>query len=327
MEEHEVSTVKVRESNTFKGQVVEYDAIYEYCDVADEYITTEDMIRRNDISFKDAYRRLLGLLTSKDISVIREKYGISQSDLSILLGLGAKTITRYEGSQVQDAGYDVMLRKLNEDPEWFLSLLNSAREKFASSVFRKYHQKASDIFAESKDMYCRKSIYAAYANICDIDDCCGNTELDLDKTIEVISYFANSDLVSYLFKVKLMKMLWYADALSYKRLGKAITGLAYSALPMGAVPIGHESIIGLKGIIYEEIDFDDGVGYHFLPVCNFIPKLLSENEISILDMIIAKFGFAKKNDIIKAMHEERAYIETATRDIIQFQYAKYLKID
>lgn len=45
-----------------------------------------------------------------------------------------------------------------------------------------------------------------------------------------------------------MKLMWFADALSYKNRGVAITGLVYQALPMGAVPIGHDLIIELKGV-------------------------------------------------------------------------------
>lgn len=50
-----------------------------------------------------------------------------------------------------------------------------------------------------------------------------------------------------------MKLMWYADALSYKLRGYAITGLVYKALPMGAVPVGHESIIDLKDVPCEEM--------------------------------------------------------------------------
>ncbi len=45
---------------------------------------------------------------------------------------------------------------------------------------------------------------------------------------------------------KLMKLMWYADALSYKIRGHAITGLVYQVFPMGAIPVGHDSIIPLK---------------------------------------------------------------------------------
>lgn len=42
--------------------------------------------------------------------------------------------------------------------------------------------------------------------------------------------------VTSLHKVKLLKMLWYSNALHYKRHKKAIRGLAYVALAHGAVP-------------------------------------------------------------------------------------------
>lgn len=55
-------------------------------------------------------------------------YGISQSDLCILLGWGGKTITRYEGHQVQDKAHDTILKKIDRDSEWLLSLLSNAKD-------------------------------------------------------------------------------------------------------------------------------------------------------------------------------------------------------
>ena len=57
--------------------------------------------------------------------------------------------------------------------------------------------------------------------------------------------------------------MWYADALSYKKRGYAITGLVYQALPMGAVPVGHNSIIDLKDIPCKEVDMGETNAYHF----------------------------------------------------------------
>ena len=127
MEEHEVKTVLVREYATFKNVKVMYDASYLYCDIADELYMDEQQMQENDIKLKDAYRREEGLLTSTQISGIREKYNISQRDLCILLGWGGKTITRYESHQVQDKAHDTILKKIDQDPEWFLALLSDAK--------------------------------------------------------------------------------------------------------------------------------------------------------------------------------------------------------
>ena len=52
MEEHEVQTVEVEEI-TMRGDVeVSFQAIYEYCNRADAFLETEDLIRRNSSAIK-----------------------------------------------------------------------------------------------------------------------------------------------------------------------------------------------------------------------------------------------------------------------------------
>ena len=327
MEEHEVSYVRVKEVNVFKGIQVEYDAFYEYCDVADEYFSTDNLISENDVSLKNAYRKKMGLLESNQICSIRQKYGISQSDLAILLGWGEKTITRYESHQVQDAAHDVILKKLDSDPEWFLSLLKNNQTKFSNSTFKKYFETSSKLYEDTQDDYLRRTIVAKYVRYENHPDCCGNTKLDLDKVIEVICYFANSDKVKNLFKVKLMKLLWYSDALSFKRRGHSITGLVYQALPMGAVPIQSDLIIDLNGIDYEEVLINDHSAYSFTSNSRKEYTHLLDDDINVLDRIITVFGSSNKEQIVAAMHKETAYTETKLKDIIHYKYACQLSID
>lgn len=326
MEEHEVKTVLVREQATFKNIKVDYDASYLYCDLTEELYMDEQQIQENDMRLKDAYRKAEGLLTSAEISGIRAKYGISQSDLCILLGWGRKTITRYESHQVQDRAHDTILKKIANDPEWFLSLLNDAREHLSVESFQRYLDAATILYDEDQDSYLRKAIEASYARFHGNQMFHGNTELCLDKVVAVIRYFAASVKVTSLYKVKLMKLMWYADALSYKIRGFAITGLVYQALPMGAVPVGHNSIIDLKDIPCEEVDIGETNAYHFSLKEADMFSVLSNEDKSILDIVIEKLGSMSKNEIINFMHKERAYIETAPRDVIQFKYAESLQI-
>ncbi|MGN0495138.1 MAG: type II TA system antitoxin MqsA family protein [Lachnospiraceae bacterium] len=326
MEEHEVKTVLVKEQTTFKNVYVSYEASYLFCDMAEELFMDEQKMQENDVRMKDAYRKRVGLLTSEAISRIRAKYGISQSDLCVLLGWGGKTITRYESHQVQDKAHDTILKKINQDPEWFLSLLNDAKNNLSAEAYQKYLEAATLLYEEDQDVYLRKAIEASYARFQGNQMFHGNTELSLDKVVDVIRYFASSIKVTSLYKVKLMKLMWYADALSYKRRGFAITGLVYQALPMGAVPVGHNSIIDLKDVPCEEVDMGETNAYHFSLSGEQIFKALSEEDIDILDFVIEKLGKKSKNEIINFMHKEQAYVETAPRDVIQFKYADSLQI-
>ena len=120
--------------------------------------------------------------------------------------------------------------------------------------------------------------------------------------------------------------MWYADFLSYKNRGFAITGLVYQAMPMGALPVGHNSIIDLKDVPCEEVDMGETNAYHFsLKEATSVSTLSSEDK-NILDIVIEKLGKMTKNQLVSFMHKEEAYIETAPKDIIQFKYAENLQI-
>lgn len=239
---------------------------------------------------------------------------------------GGKTITRYESHQVQDKAHDTILKKIDEDPEWFLILLNDAREYLSTEAYQKYLGVATALYEENRDAYLRKAIEASYAKYQGNQLLHGNTELSLDKVVDMIRYFSASEDVTNLYKVKLMKLMWYADALAYKIRGSAITGLVYQALPMGAVPVGHNSIIDLKNVPCEEVDMGETNAYHFVLKGNQRFLALSDEEKNILDIVIQKLGKMTKNEIVAFMHKEQAYIMTASRDVIEFKYAEFLQI-
>ena len=324
MEEHDVQIVILKDTEEYKGEEVSFDATYEFCDRADEYLETEDMIKANSLAMKDAYRERAGLLTSSEIIAIRDMYGVSQKDFSEILDWGGATITRYENHQVQDRAHDDVLRMIESDPKWFIQMLRRAEGRISDKAYRKYLQVASEQFRNKRNQYLMDSIHAIYANFSD-EKITGGVELNLNKVIEVINYYALK--VPSLHKVKLMKMLWYGDSLSYKKRGKSITGLVYSALPMGAVPKGYEQILELDGVEYETVLYDyDNPGIRFYPTEGFSIQKLTTSEIEILDLIIAEFGHMNSQEIIEKMHEEVAYKFTDRHCIIPFSYAKQLKI-
>jgi putative zinc finger/helix-turn-helix YgiT family protein len=326
MEEHIVQTVVVPAENTFKNIPVEYDVECYYCDKADEMYEDERQISLNGIAMKNAYREKMGLLTSHQIAAIRARYGISQSDLCLLLGWGAKTITRYESHQVQDIAHDTILRKLDSDPEWFLQLLHAEKESLSAASYAKYMETGTLLFEQDHDLYLKSAILSKYARFLHDPEATGGKALSLDVVVEMIHYYANSSMVTSLYRVKLMKMLWYADSLSYKRYGHAISGMVYRALPMGAVPLAYESIVDLSAIHCEEIEMGEGTAYHFLPTEDKEYPHLTAEDMEVLDAVIQRFGKASKNEIVDTMHQEDAYIETAPYDIIQFKYAKALSL-
>ena len=327
MEKHEIKTIHVLETNTYKGQSVEYDAQYTYCELSDESYANEEQLTINDIAMKNAYREKMGLLKSTQISEIRSKYNISQADLCILLGWGQKTITRYESHQIQDNAHDSILRKLDNDPEWFLELLNESKASLSDSAYAKYFEAGSILFEHSHDNYLKSAIMSRYARYLNNTEANGNRNISIDTVVDMIHYYANSNRVNSLYLVKLMKMLWYADALSYKRYGHSISGLVYRSIPMGAAPIAYETIIDLSSVKYEEIDFADGIGKKLIKTNEKEYPNLTEENIEVLNAVIKRFGKAKTDEIVESMHNEEAYKRTAKKDIILYKYARSLSLE
>lgn len=128
MEEHEIDIVRMLDIETFKEEEITFSAIYQYCSIEDEFTETEEMIRSNCLSMKDAYRKKMNLLTSKEIIEIREKYSMSQEDLAKVLGWEKNTITRYEDYEVQDRSNDNILRNLKGNSKQFLEMLKGFRK-------------------------------------------------------------------------------------------------------------------------------------------------------------------------------------------------------
>lgn len=153
MEEHDIDTVEVMETEIFKDEEVSFKAIYEYCCNGDEYLETEEMVKANSLAMKDAYRKKVGLLASGEIIEIRDKYQVSQKDFSEILDWGRATITRYENHQVQDRAHDNVLRKINSDPKWFLEMLKSAKGRLSDKAFNKYYHQASEQFKKAQPVF------------------------------------------------------------------------------------------------------------------------------------------------------------------------------
>lgn len=324
MEEHEVDTVEVIDEEIYKGVDVSFNAIYEYCSNADEYLETEEMIKANSLAMKDVYRKKVGLLTSGEIINIRDKYGVSQKDFSKVLDWGRATITRYENHQVQDRAHDDILRKIDSDPKWFIDMLKRSEGCISNKAYQKYYRKACEQFRNKRNQYLIDSIHAIYADFED-EIITGRVSLNLNKVVEMINYLSSK--VSSLHKVKLMKMLWFSDALYFKRNGIAISGLVYRALPRGAVPEGYDQIVSLNDVSFDTVWYGENIAYKFKPTPGFEIKELTQAEIEVLDYIIAKFGNLNTDQIVDRMHDEKAYKCTDSNCIIPFSFAEQLTID
>ncbi len=76
-----------------------------------------DAIRHLNQTAFDIYRRKYGLLSPDEIRPLRERLGLTQTELGHLLRLHSNAISRWEaGRNVQSAAMDMLLRLIRDLP-------------------------------------------------------------------------------------------------------------------------------------------------------------------------------------------------------------------
>lgn len=325
---HEIEERKRTTSITIKGEEVFYEERFYFCANADEdenEFETATMTNENLLNARNAYRVKMGLLTSTEIVALRESYGLSQVDLAKLLGWGEATISRYESKAIQDEAYDTMLRLIKDNPLQALEFLKKNADKFTMSKRVEIRSHIVDkLDSYGKEFLTRQTFESEYANFEEPSDSNGFTMLNIDKIEAMISYIAEK--TDNLFKVKLMKMLWYSDVLAFIENGFAMTGMVYRHEAMGALPVGHYSLMNLEKLnIQEEMSYSCDTMLHIYPTANMDYSVLTDREKSILDKVITKFSAYRAKDIVEYMHKEKAYTETRPGEIIPFSLAKEIR--
>lgn len=324
---HEVEK-RYRITNTvIKNDEVTYLEDYYLCVNSDEDMcefVTSEMMESNLMNARNSYRKKHELLTSDEIVNIRSNFGMSQIDLAKLFSWGEATISRYESKSIQDVAYDNDLKLIRDNPLIAYKMLVTNRNKYDSAKYKQICAKVIECINDVGNEYLsRQVLEGEYASFSERTDNNGFTLLDIDKLEAVVSYFAAK--ISNLYKVKLMKLLWYADSLCYKENNRTITGLVYCHETMGALPIGHYSIGGLHKVNMVEEYKDDYIAYHFFESDLISYRCLSKDEIIILNKVIAKFGEYTSSEIIEYMYKEKAYIDTNDKEIIPFSLAKEIR--
>lgn len=309
-----------------KGEVVDYEEVYFLCPNSDDEeneFAPASLMDENLLKCRDAYRGMKGLLTSNEIIQIREFYGLTQSDFSSLLGWGEVTISRYESKAIQDETYDNIMRLVYQNSMIAMEFLLKHKERFSEDKYNAIRKSIVNKVGENGNAYIKmQEIKALYVSYEDLSDLNGYKILDINKLSSTMGYFA--EFTNNLYKVKLMKLLWYADVLHFSRYGRSMTGLVYKHMPYGALPVGFNEILDLPTIkVVEEMKYED-ISYKIYPNNQVNISDFSLEELNILELVANTFKDYKAREIVDYMHKEKAYIQTEDFQIIPYSLAKEL---
>ncbi len=159
--EHIYNIVKEKREFKVKGDVIEVDFMKAYDKETGKYIRDKEITKINDDNIFGQYRKKHNLLFPEEIIKIREYYNITQSDLSLVLGWGGKTIARYERGSIQDKGNNSLLELIKDNVENFELLLEKNKDNLTLKKLEKYRK----IIKEKKLNFKSKTEMKKYISI------------------------------------------------------------------------------------------------------------------------------------------------------------------
>ena len=99
----------------------------------------------NSREIDDQYRRAESIVSIEDIRDLMTIFNIGKTPLSLALGFGEITVTRYLEGQVPSKEYSDVIRRALSCPSFMKEMLLKNREKIAEPAFRKAMRAAEDL--------------------------------------------------------------------------------------------------------------------------------------------------------------------------------------
>ncbi len=122
-----------------KNEKISINSEVTYCKNCGSKVWNETLDDNNLKKAYNTYKQNHNLLTSNQIKAIREKYQLTQVTFAKILGLGEKTIARYENGAIQDLAQNnliVLIQNINN----FEELYNKAKPRLNSEEIKQIEQ-------------------------------------------------------------------------------------------------------------------------------------------------------------------------------------------
>lgn len=290
------------------------------CVDTEEEFTTNEIDTLNLALLHNAYREKHNIPFPNDILEIREKYGASQTKMSEILGFGPNTYRNYENGDVPQLT-NAKLISLAAKPSGFIEVVKEC-DSLKESYKEKYIKKAESLKNEEPTM---TQFLFKVQEPCSLN---GYMKPSIEKFSDMVSYLSED---TELYKVKLNKLLYYADNAHFKNHGQSISGAAYQAIQKGPVPHRYGTLFefgeeqgrfAIERVQFENYESD---GEKFSPVNNSY-KSLNQKEIETLAYIKNELADLPTKELIRLSHEEEGWKKNEKeKELIDYRFAVQLK--
>lgn len=308
-----------KRKRTFRKEEFEVTEFFYHCEQCGEEFTTTETDEVNISQVYNQYREKYNIPFPEQLTKIKNEYGLNSTNFAKLLGFGVNQFANYEKGEIPNQSNATLL-SMCADPAEMLKIVEKKKEVLSESQYKKVGKRLNELI-EREGAFEPSKYY--FNRMQTPDRFMGYQVPSFEKFANMVLYFLNNAR----FKVRLNKLLFYADFLHFKNFGTAISGAKYAALPMGPVPDNYAPIFGLierSGYVLTDL-IDDYEG--FVPKEKFNKDLFTPNELETMQNVLDVFKYKKTNEIVDLSHEEKAWIENEKeKRLISYQdYAFDLK--
>ena len=144
----EYNVIEEQMIGTIKGETYTYTGKVAKCKECKSDIFVNSINDYNLKALYDVYREENGIISLEKVLGICEKYNISKRPLSLLLGWGEQTYSRYCDGDIPNKQYLDILNKIYENPVFYSELIENNKEKLPSEIAYKNSKEAVDKILE-----------------------------------------------------------------------------------------------------------------------------------------------------------------------------------
>lgn len=128
-----------------KDKTYEFEIAIAVCEECGKEMDIPGLLDTNIKSIDEQYRQAKGLINVDDIQKIMDIYNIGKAPLSIALGFGEITITRYLSGQMPSKEYSDIIKNALSSPDYMIKLINENARKMGETAYKKAIKAAEEI--------------------------------------------------------------------------------------------------------------------------------------------------------------------------------------
>ncbi len=264
---------KKQSKRTVRGKEYIFGITAAVCEECGGEMNIPGLIDKNVHEIDEQYRSAEGLVSVEDIGKLMKIYKIGKAPLSLALGFGEITITRYLEGQVPSKEYSDVIKAALSSPEYMKHKLIENRDKLTEAAYR-------------------KSLAAA---------------VNMEKLFSLSDKMLG--VISYLFKkleevppLTLQKLLYFIQGIHSALYKRPLFEEDCSAWIRG--PVYPEVYDLFKDFKYDPIDDDR------FAVLEGTEDILTEDEKRVIDLVADTFGMYGGKVLERITHNEDPWMES-----------------